>query len=82
VEVVRMCEHGVVSPGACNVCLGARVAELEAANARLIGESKRWRAMFEHAAHLIAEEIDAYGLCGDEATEEIERWAALAAKEG
>ena len=76
--------------------LNARIAALESESAQyreaaekaekecegLRAKSKRWRAMFEHAAQLIADEIDAYGLASDEATEEIERWAALAAGKG
>jgi len=36
--------------------------------------SRRWRMMFEHAAQLLADEIEMYGLTGDEATEEIRDW--------
>ncbi len=43
--------------------------------------SRRWRAMFEHAARLIADEIEVYGLAGDEATEEIAEWVAIARAE-
>jgi len=50
----------------------AQAKEIE----RLERDAKRWRAMFEHAAQLIADEIEAYGLAGDEATEEIEKWYA------
>ena len=49
-------------------------AKLEAAEK----DVQRWRAMFEHAARLLADEIEMYGLAGDEATEEIERWVNFA----
>jgi len=67
----------------CEDCSTARAETAESENAalkeqieRLEATSRRWRAMFEHAAQLIADEIEAYGLAGDEATEEIEKWYA------
>jgi len=44
--------------------LRARVSELEV-------REKRWIALFEHTVLVCWEMVEMYGLCGDEATQEI-----------
>jgi hypothetical protein len=54
---------------------------LKKENAKTEKRALRYRGMFEHAALIVLDQIEVYGLAGDEATEAIEEWMALASQD-